>query len=125
MYNVGLFDAHAVIAQGIDTTRSTQNRGLYSVSSFSPDFNFITVKIRPDESGKHHNWEHYYINQKGNAGFRFVQMVGRKKNNHWGYPHKKPVSRFGLQTISEKGKIRREEVRGFSYNSFFAVETLV
>jgi hypothetical protein len=82
-----------VNAKGIDTTRTTNNRGFYSVSSFSPDFCFITIKIRPEESGKHHNWEHYYINQKGNTGFRAAQMIGWQKNNHWGFEAGAELSR--------------------------------
>ena len=74
-----------MFAIGIDTTSSSSNKRFYSVSSVSPDFCFITIKIRPDESGKHHNWEHYYINQKGNTGFRFAQMIGWQKNRHWGF----------------------------------------
>lgn len=81
----GLVYHHCVKAQIIDTVGSKNSRGLYSVSSISPDFCFITIKIRPEESGKHHNWEHYYINQKGNTGFRFAQMIGWQKNNHWGF----------------------------------------
>ncbi len=72
-------------AAGIDTLYAKPNKGLYSVSSISPDFCFITVKIRPDEYGKHHNWEHYYINQKGNLGYRYAQMIGWQNNKHWGF----------------------------------------
>lgn len=74
-----------LLAQSIDTLSTSTNRGLYSVSSISPDFCFITIKIRPEESGKHHNWEHYYINQKGNLGYRYAQLIGWQKNNHWGF----------------------------------------
>jgi hypothetical protein len=73
------------LAQGTDTIHSKPERGLYSVSSVSPDFCFITIKVRPDESGKHHNWEHYYINQKGNLGYRYAQLIGWQKNKHWGF----------------------------------------
>lgn len=79
------FKVYEIKAQGIDTLLSTPERGLYSVSSISPDFCFITIKIRPDESGKHHNWEHYYINQKGNLGYRYAQLIGWQKNRHWGF----------------------------------------
>jgi hypothetical protein len=82
---IGICITNLVKAKDIDTTHLVHQKGFYSVSSFSPDFNFITIKIRPDESGKHHNWEHYYINQKGNTGFRFAQMIGWQKNNHWGF----------------------------------------
>jgi hypothetical protein len=72
-------------AFGLDTLHSSPNKGLYSVSSISPDFCFVTIKIRPDESGKHHNWEQFYINQKGNVGYRFAQLIGWQKNKHWGF----------------------------------------
>lgn len=78
--NMGILNA-----QSKDSLNSSPNKGLYSVSSISPDFCFITIKIRPDESGKHHNWEHYYINQKGNVGYRFAQLIGWQKNRHWGF----------------------------------------
>ena len=64
---------------------TTSNSNYYSVSSISPDYCFITIKIRPDESGKQHNWEHYYINQKGNLGYRFAQLFGWQKNKNWGF----------------------------------------
>jgi hypothetical protein len=80
-----LFNINNLTAKAIDTTSSNNRCRFYSVSSFSPDFCFITVKIRPEESGKHHNWEHYYINQKGNTGFRLAQMFGWQKNEHWGF----------------------------------------
>jgi hypothetical protein len=76
-----------------DTLYSKPNKGLYSVSSISPDFCFITIKIRPDESGKRHNWEHYYINQKGNLGYRYAQMIGWQNNKHWGFEAGAELSR--------------------------------
>lgn len=80
-----LFTPQLFASNQSDTILSKGNTGLYSLSSVSPDFCFITVKVRPQESGKHHNWEHYYINQKGNLGYLFAQMLGWQKNHHWGF----------------------------------------
>jgi hypothetical protein len=79
------FTTNTTIAQNIDSLQIHANKGLYSVSAVSPDFCFITIKLRPNDSGKHHNWEHYYINQKGNLGYRYAQMVGWQKNKHWAF----------------------------------------
>jgi hypothetical protein len=68
-----------------DSLAFVKHKGFYSITSISPDYCFVTIKIRPDESGKHHNWEHYYINQKGSLGFRFAQIIGWQKNKHWGF----------------------------------------
>lgn len=79
---LGLLLTQHSCAADLDSLNNTKR--WYTVGSASPDFCFITIKIRPDESGKHHNWEHYYINQKGNLGYRVAQLVGWQKNRHWG-----------------------------------------
>lgn len=80
-----LITTTVLAANQIDTIENFNKKGLYSVSSISPDYCFITIKIRPEESGKHHNWEHYYINQKGNLGYRYAQLIGWQRNNNWGF----------------------------------------
>jgi len=82
-----------LLASSIDSTSIVKQKGFYTVTSISPDFCFITIKIRPEESGKHHNWEHYYINQKGNMGYRFAQMIGWQNNKHWGFEAGAELSR--------------------------------
>lgn len=37
--------------------------------------NLVNITIR----------KHYYINQKGNTGFCFAQVIGWQKNRHWGF----------------------------------------
>lgn len=99
-----------------DTLTNSTSKSFYSVSSISPDFCFITIKIRPDESGKHHNWEHYYINQKGNLGYRFAQLIGWQKNKHWGFEAGAELSRK-IMTVDFATNDQIPEVRQKNNNA--------
>ena len=68
-----------------DKPQFSWKNNLYSLSSYSPDICFITIKERPIDSGKMHNWEHYYTNQKVGNGYRYSQMLGWQKNNKWAF----------------------------------------
>ncbi len=80
-----IFYSIEIHAEANDSIKRAKLSGFYTVSAISPDFCFITVKIRPEDSGKNHNWEYYYINQKASFGYRYEQLIGWQKNNHWGF----------------------------------------
>ena len=120
-----LFSVLNVYATKADSLSVSTQRGFYSVTSASPDFCFITIKIRPDESGKHHNWEHYYINQKGNPGFRIAQMIGWQKNSRWGFETGAELCRkvmtvdFGMNETIPEVRVKNETTSPVYYRTVF------
>ena len=84
-FTLFLFSFLQIKAVERDSTLVPIAKHFYSLTSLSPDICFITIKIRPDESGKHHNWESYYVNQKVSTGYRFTQLLGWQKNRHWAF----------------------------------------
>jgi hypothetical protein len=70
---------------GADSLMPKHASNMYTVTAMEPEFCFITVKLRQQESGKTHNWEQYYVNQKLQQGYRITQLIGWQKNNHWGF----------------------------------------
>lgn len=71
--------------QSLQQNSSDKCSRFYGATAASKDVCFITVKTRPAESGKHHNWEHYYANQKLNYGYRFSQLFGFVKSSQWSF----------------------------------------
>ncbi|MCZ2249046.1 MAG: hypothetical protein LC111_09840 [Bacteroidia bacterium] len=68
-----------------DSLSSSKKKHFYIAFSALPDICFITVKQRPNDSGKMHNWEKYYPNQLGSPGFRIEQIFGWSNNKHWAF----------------------------------------
>jgi hypothetical protein len=58
------------LAFGLSATIADFNKDGY------PDIYVANDYVQPD---------HFYINQKGNAGFRIAQLIGWQRNNHWGF----------------------------------------
>jgi hypothetical protein len=119
------FSAADINAANTASLRFKKSGNIYTGTSFEPDFFFITVKLRPQESGKNHNWEHYYVNQKIKQGYRIAQLIGWQKNNHWGFETGVALSRKvmmvdfpGSRTIPEVSEINNNASLAY-YHTFF------
>lgn len=73
-------------ALSIDSSHVETKKGEFYYGAYvSPDVSFITVKIRPSESGKTHNWEKYQNGSLVPNAWRVGAIIGFKRNLHWSF----------------------------------------